>query len=71
MEVFPNPAAANSEVFITSAQVARVELFNLSGQRVGMAANNRISLRGLSQGVYIARITAEDGAVYSRQLVIQ
>lgn len=68
--LYPNPARAGSEVFITSTDVVRVELFNLSGQLLSTTATNSISLRGLGQGVYLARITDQNGAVYTRRLMV-
>ena len=64
-KVYPNPT---SDTWIISAQnnvITSVEVFNLLGKRVVSQSNNSASLtisaQGLTSGIYIARITSEEG----------
>ena len=65
LSVYPNPT---SDTWIISAQnniITSVEVFNLLGKRVVLQTNNStniaISTQGLTSGIYIARITSEQG----------
>jgi hypothetical protein len=45
-------------------------VYNALGQLVKTVQNtNEISLEGLPQGVYLLRVTTEDGKVFSDQVV--
>ena len=64
-KVYPNPT---SDTWIISAQnnvITSVEVFNLLGKRVVSQSNNSTSLtisaQGLTSGIYIARITSQQG----------
>ena len=64
-KVYPNPT---SDTWIISTQnniITSVEIFNLLGKRVVLQTNNStniaISTQGLTSGIYIARVTSEQG----------
>jgi len=65
LTIYPNPT---SDTWIISAQnniITSVEVFNLLGKRVVLQTNNStniaISTQGLTSGIYIARVTTEQG----------
>jgi hypothetical protein len=60
VSVYPNPAM--EKVTINGAEVTEVQVYNALGQMVKTVKNsNEVSLEGLSQGVYMLRITDADG----------
>ena len=62
MIIFPNPATELINIE-GSANIQQVELYNLQGQRVAMEMGNvrTLSLNGLSAGMYIMKVTTENG----------
>ena len=68
--VSPNPT--NGLVRIEGATATEVRVYNALGQLLKTARNtNEINLKGLPQGVYLLRITDEDGAVMTKKLVVK
>ena len=66
----PNPTSGL--VRIEGATVAEVRVYNTLGQLVKTAKNtNEVNLRGLPQGMYLLRITDEDGASATKKLVVK
>ena len=66
----PNPTSGF--VRIEGATATEVRVYNALGQLVKTAQNtNEVNLRGLPQGVYLLRITDEDGAVATKKLVVK
>ena len=68
ISVFISRSSSSNWNFRTPNTVIKsVEVFNLLGKRVASQRNNNsteasISTQGLSSGIYIARITTEQGA---------
>lgn len=62
MIIFPNPATELINIE-GSANIQQVELYNLQGQRVAMEMGNvrTLSLSNLSAGMYIMKVTTENG----------
>ncbi len=60
--IFPNPATDFINIQGNSA-IQQVEVFNLEGQRVAVETGNvnSISVSGLANGMYILKVTANDG----------
>ena len=65
VSVYPNPSNSNWNFRTGNTVITSVEVFNLLGKRVVSQNNNSteiaISTQGLSSGIYIARITTEQG----------
>ena len=65
VSVYPNPSNSNWNFRTGNTVINSVEVFNLLGKRVVSQSNNStelsISTQGLSSGIYIARITTEQG----------
>ena len=68
--VSPNPASGI--IHIEGATVAEVQVCNALGQLLKSAQNtNEISVSELPQGIYMLRITDENGAVAARRIVVR
>jgi len=66
----PNPTSGL--VHIEGATATEVRVYNALGQLVKTAQNtNEVNLRGLPQGMYLLRITDEDGATATKKLVVK
>ena len=66
----PNPT--NGLVRIEGGKAAEVSVCNTLGQLVKTVQNtNEISLNGLPQGVYLLRITDENGATATRKIMVR
>ena len=65
VSVYPNPSNSNWNFRTPNTVITSVEVFNLLGKRVVSQKNNNtsiaISTQGLTSGIYIARITTEQG----------
>ena len=63
--MYPNPSSSNWNFRTENNLITSVEVFNLLGKRVVLQNNNStnvaISTQGLTSGIYIARITTEQG----------
>ena len=66
VSVYPNPSSSDWNFRTPNTVIKSVEVFNLLGKRVVSQRNNStdiaISTQGLTSGIYIARITTEQGA---------
>ena len=66
----PNPTSGL--VRIEGATATEVRVYNAIGQLLKTAQNtNEVNLRGLPQGMYLLRITDEDGASATKKLVVK
>ena len=66
VSVYPNPSSSNWNFRAPNTVINSVEVFNLLGKRVASQRSNNsaeasISTQGLTSGIYIARITTEQG----------
>ena len=65
VSIYPNPSSSNWNFRTGNTVITLVEVFNLLGKRVVSQNNNStnvaISTQGLTSGIYIARITTEQG----------
>ncbi|MBA3665906.1 MAG: PQQ-dependent sugar dehydrogenase [Bacteroidetes bacterium] len=70
LEIYPNPA--HDKIQITSnKKIVQVKVSDLLGQSVKEELNNpgELNTSGLSRGLYLIKVTAEDGTHISRRLV--
>ncbi|MDC3195599.1 T9SS type A sorting domain-containing protein, partial [Flavobacteriaceae bacterium] len=66
VSVYPNPSNSDWKFRTPNTVINSVEVFNLLGKRVASQKSNNntevsISTQGLTSGIYIARITTEQG----------
>lgn len=66
--IYPNPATDFANI-ASKEEIKQVEIFNMAGQKVINSASDRISVSHLSKGIYIAKITLENGKTETRKLV--
>ena len=72
-EIFPNPSL--SEIFVSNiTTLLDVEIYDIKGQIMTKTqvnpSNSRISLKGLSKGVYIVKILFNN-TVYSKKIIVE
>ena len=67
ISLFPNPT--QSQVTVTGADVAQIDVFNMQGQKVITGNNAVIDLSGLVNGIYLVRITTTDGQICHEKLL--
>ncbi|HLV50501.1 MAG TPA: T9SS type A sorting domain-containing protein [Flavobacterium sp.] len=66
--VYPNPST-NIFYVDTEIEMKSIEVYNMSGQRVLTTDQKQINLENAANGVYIANVTATDGAQASYKIV--
>ena len=70
LTVYPNPA--KNLVRINGVEAAEVQVYNALGQMVKtVQGSNEIDVSGLVEGVYMVRITDEDGRSYMARVVVK
>lgn len=67
---FPNPV---SDFISLNEEVRKIDLYNMSGELVLTRGNspNKVELSNLSSGVYISKLTLQDGSSITKKLVIR
>ncbi|AZQ63721.1 T9SS type A sorting domain-containing protein [Flammeovirga pectinis] len=69
--VYPNPSSDFVKVSVSAGTIiSKIDLFTISGVNKGSTFNSLIDVKGLSQGVYILRISTNKGVV-SKTLVVK
>ena len=74
-KLYPNPTSGNFTV--KGADVAKVEVYNLVGQKVFETENgerrteNYIDAANWNKGIYLVNIISQNGAVETRKLVVE
>jgi hypothetical protein len=70
LSIFPNPAT--DRVVIEGIEAAEVRVFNALGQMVKtVRGTNEIDLSGLVEGVYLVRITDENGKSHAVRVMVK
>ena len=70
LTVWPNPAIET--VHIEGSEVAEVQVYNALGQLVKtVQGTNEVDLSGLVEGVYMMRVTDEDGRSYMARVAVK
>ena len=49
--------------------IKNVEIYSVIGSKVFSTQENRFNIDNLSTGVYVLRMTSNDGAVYTRRII--
>ncbi len=75
LKIYPNPSDTGTINIFTDASIDRIEVINLSGQRMHQiedpqSHNNTYTVENLSQGFYFVRITS-DTQSETRKIIIQ
>lgn len=69
ISIYPNPA--EGKLTIDGFEVAEVQVCNALGQMLRSSKGNAISVSGLTQGLYLLRITDEKGATATRKIIVK
>ena len=68
LAVYPNPT--NGTVNIEGTEAVEIQIYNLLGQSVKTFTNtNKINVEGLSEGIYLLRITDKEGNSYLEKII--
>ena len=74
-KLYPNPT--NGQFTVEGTNIAKVEIYNLVGQKVYETENgerrteNQINAINWNKGIYLVNITSTNGAVETRKLVVK
>ena len=71
LHVYPNPTTG--QFTVEGANVAKVEVYNLVGQKVHEAEGKSVSIDAAewNKGIYLVNIIEENGAVVTKKLVVK
>ncbi|MEL6862865.1 MAG: T9SS type A sorting domain-containing protein [Bacteroidota bacterium] len=75
IEIYPNPANQQLNVYTSDIQVDHFELYNILGEQVLNAAaqgqNHILELGQLDAGLYMLQVHTQDGLILPKRLMIQ
>lgn len=60
----------NNAIVVTGVEVQQLALYDMSGREVAQVADNRLSVDGLTKGIYIVKIKTPD-KVYSNKVIMR
>ncbi len=71
LNVHPNPTSDLLYIDLSGAEIANITLYDLQGRIIYSpnSPNSPINLRNVPAGVYVLRVTGEDGREYHRKIV--
>ncbi len=70
LEIYPNPASDMINIQ-TNSNISNVAIYNISGKKVLQANRTDINISRLSQGMYILKITSDNGAQITKRFIKQ
>jgi hypothetical protein len=70
-QIYPNPTSG--QFTVEGADIARVEVYNLVGQKVFEAESQKatIDATNWNKGIYLVNITSQSGAIETKKLVVK
>lgn len=69
IRLFPNPTIDILKV--TGAQIKTLTLYDLNGRNVRNSSNENMSVRGLTKGMYLMRITDSENRTAHKKIIVQ
>ena len=71
VKLYPNPTTG--QFTVEGANVAKVEVYNLVGQKIHVAEGQSVSIdaAGWNKGIYLVNIVERNGAVVTKKLVVK
>ncbi len=69
LQLSPNPVNAGDAVSVNVEETASYAVYTINGALIAQGNGNEISTAGLTQGIYIVKITSEKGALAARMIV--
>jgi len=70
IEIYPNLVTAGQEVTV-NAKVKNLDIYNMNGQIMTSTKASSINTSGLSKGIYIIKLTTENGETLTRKLIVK
>lgn len=76
MNMYPNPAVDKQLMVSTSRNMKSIQVFNILGQEAERVSfetptdKHKLRLEKLTTGIYIVRVTMENGAILSRKVMV-
>lgn len=70
VEIYPNLVSAGEKVMVNT-KVKNLDIYNMSGQIITSAKTSTINTAGLSKGIYIIKVTTENGETLTRKLIVK
>lgn len=68
LNIYPNPT--DGALYVqTSREVARIELYGLSGEKLLESRETTLDLHGLQEGMYVLMVHFADGTVHSEKVI--
>lgn len=72
INLFPNPATKNTVITVDGVDATFIEVYNTQNQKVvAVDGANKLSTASLPSGLYIVRITLENGEQIAKRLMIK
>lgn len=68
ISVYPNPAE-NQLNIVSKEEIKSVEIFNLSGQKVGSMKGSSVNVSHLSKGTYVVKVATTSGKINTQKFV--
>ncbi len=69
--LYPNPASDMITVALDNNVLATANIYNLQGQLIAASQSSTIHITNLKTGMYIIKVTTNDGAVATKQFIKQ
>ncbi len=61
---------ASHTLFVTGVEAQQIELYNITGQKVGFVQASNVLQLDVNAGVYVAKVTDKQGRVYTQKVFI-
>jgi hypothetical protein len=69
ISLYPNPASDILHVTVGKYAFAKAEIYNLQGQQVAISKTEEVQVQGLKTGMYVIKVTTQNGDVASQQFI--
>ncbi|MFN4233910.1 MAG: T9SS type A sorting domain-containing protein [Bacteroidia bacterium] len=67
--IYPNPTINSFKINLPNDDIYRVEILNINGQFILQTHVNEVNLNNLSKGIYLVKITRNNGHVIFKKLI--
>lgn len=67
--IFPNPTYDKFTIELKKSKILRIEVYNLTGQKIIETKNNHISLKQYNSGIYIIKIRDENNNTTTQKVI--
>ena len=69
-KIYPNPAVSGEEVSALG-NIKTIEIYNVNGQKLKSVNASKVNTKGLEKGMYVLKITNDNGEVQSSKLIVK